>query len=149
MEFSRLQAQAEDRERKVAETAWEVATAKNVALSEYQHADEFEQVCVDNYEEGVRTFMYNVWCEHPKWDLSFLGEAAREMITEFNVPPGTPLNDRPVEFMPLADQSPQVADQPPQVINEDFPAVYDGGGGGADEDGEVVSSEDHPSGRLN
>ena len=25
--------------------------------------------------------------EHPEWDLSFLGEAAREMVAEFNAPP--------------------------------------------------------------
>ena len=57
--------------------------------------------------------MYNVWREHLDWDLSFLDEAAKEMVAEFNVPPETPLNDPPAEFVPLADQSPQVADQPP------------------------------------
>ena len=102
--------------------------------------------------------MYNVWRKHPEWDLLFLGEAAREMIVKFNVPPETPLNDPPTKFVPPADQSPQVADQPPQVINEDFPAINVGGGSGANEDDEVVqinnpvvvlSSEDHPFGCLN
>ena len=67
---------------------------------------EFEQVCADNYDDGVRAFMYNVWREHPEWDLSFLGEAAREMIAEFNVPPETLFNDPPAEFVPPANQSP-------------------------------------------
>ena len=80
MEVSQLQARAEDVKRKVAESAGEVAAAKTVALSAYQSSAEFEQVCVDNYDEGVWAFMYNVWREHLEWDLSFLGEAAREMI---------------------------------------------------------------------
>ena len=84
----------------------EVVAAKVVALSEYQSSAEFEQVCGDNYDEVVRAFMYNVWCEHPEWDLSFLGEAAREMIAEFNELPETLLNDPPAKFMPPADQSP-------------------------------------------
>ena len=82
--------------------------------------------------------MYNIWREHPEWDLSFLEEEAREMVTEFNAPPKTPLNDPPAEFVPFTDQSPQVADQPPQVIDEDSPAVNAGGGGGVDEDDELV-----------
>ena len=57
--------------------------------------------------------MYNVWCEHPEWDLSFLGEAAREMIAKFNAPPKTPLNDPLIEFVPPADQSLEVADRLP------------------------------------
>ena len=63
--------------------------------------------------------MYNVWRKHLEWDLSFLEEAAREMVTEFNTPPETPLNNPLAEFVPLADPSSQVADQAPQVINED------------------------------
>ena len=79
------------------------------------------------------------------------------MIAKFNAPPKTPLNDPPAEFGPPAEQSPQVADQPLQVINEDTPAVDVGGVAGADEDDELVqidnlagvlSSEDHPPGRL-
>ena len=102
--------------------------------------------------------MYNVWRDHLEWELSFLREAAREMIAEFNVPPETPFNDPLAEFVPPANQFSQVANQTPQVINEDSPAVNTDGGGGADEDSEVVqidnptgvlSSEDHPSGRLN
>ena len=103
MEVSRLQARAEDTERKVVVTAEEMVAAKTMALSEYQALVEFEQVCGENYNEGIRAFMYNVWCEHPEWDLSFLGEAAREMIAEFNEPPETPLNNPPVEFMPPTD----------------------------------------------
>ena len=79
------------------------------------------------------------------------------MIAEFNVPPETPLADLPTEFMPLADQSPEVAGRPPQVINEDSLAV-NASGGSADEDDEVVqidkpagflSSEDHPPNHPN
>ena len=65
-EVSRLQALVEDTERKMVEVAEEVATAKAVALSEYQSSVEFEQVCGENYDEGVRAFMYNVWREHPE-----------------------------------------------------------------------------------
>ena len=83
------------------------------------------------------------------------------MVAKFNVPPETPLNDPPVEVVPSTDQSPQVADQPPQLINEDSLMVNaggGGGGGGANEDDEVVqidnptgvlSSEDHTPGDLN
>ena len=80
------------------------------------------------------------------------------MIAKFNVPPETPIIDPPAEFMPSADQSPEVADRPPQVINEDSPMVNASSGDGADEDDEMVqidnpvgvlSSEDHPSSRLN
>ena len=119
---------------------------------------EFEQVRVDNYNEGFRAFMYNVWREHPELDPSFLGEVAREMIAEFNALLETPLNNPPAEFVPPTDQSPQVADQPPQVINEDSPATNAGCGGRADEDDDLVqidnpagvpNSEDHPSSRLN
>ena len=90
------------------------------------------------FEDGVRTFTYNVWRENPEWDLSFLGETAREMVAEFNAPLETPLEEPPVEFVPAAGQSPQVADSPPQVINEDSPAVSAGGDGGVDEDDEVM-----------
>ena len=44
----------------------------------------------------------------------------------------------PEEFVPLTDQSPEIADQPPKVINEDFTAVIADGDGGADEDDEVM-----------
>ena len=82
--------------------------------------------------------MYNVWHKHPEWHLSFLGEPAREMIFEFNAPPETPLNDPPVEFVPPANQSPKVADWPPQVINDGSPAVNASGGSAVDKDDEVV-----------
>ena len=58
MEVSRLQARAE--------VAEEVATTKAIVLSEYQSLAEFVQVCRENYDEGVRAFMYNVWREHPE-----------------------------------------------------------------------------------
>ena len=134
-----------------------VAT-KAMALSEYQSSVEFEQVYGEHCDEGIWAFMYNVWHEHPEWDLSFLWNVAREMIAEFNAPQKTPLNDPPAEFVPLADQTLQVADQPSQAINEDSPAVNADGGGGVHEDDELVqidnpagvlSSEDHPPSRLN
>ena len=83
MEVSRLHARVEDAKRRVARVPGEITAAKIVALSEYKSSAEFEQVCANNFDEGVRTFIYNVWHEHPEWDLSFLGEATREMITEF------------------------------------------------------------------
>ena len=64
MEVSWLQAQAEDAERKVAGFPGEIVASKTMALSEYQSSAEFELVRVDNFDEGVRTFIYNVWCEH-------------------------------------------------------------------------------------
>ena len=63
-----------------------------------------------NFDDGVCTFIYNVWHDHPEWDLSFLREAAREMVAEFNALPETPIADPLAEFMPSADQSPEVAD---------------------------------------
>ena len=57
-----------------AEAAEEVAAAKAMALSEYQSSAEFKQVCGEQYDEGIRAFVYNIWREHPEWDLSFLGE---------------------------------------------------------------------------
>ena len=135
-----------------------MAATKGITLSEYQSSVEFKQVYEGQYDEVIQAFMYNVWRAHPEWDLSFLGQAAREMVTYFNEPPETPINDAPTEFVPFTDQSPQVADQPPQVINEDSPTVNASGGGGADKDDEVVqinnpvgimSFEDHPPGNLN
>ena len=66
MEVSRLQARAEEVERKVAEDTKEMVAAKTVVLSEYQSSAEFEQVYADNYDEGVQEFMYNVWHEQPE-----------------------------------------------------------------------------------
>ena len=80
MEVSRLQARADDAERKLAEVPEEIAAAKTAALAKYQSLAEFEQVQTENFEEGVHTFIYNVWREHLEWDLSFLGDAAKEMI---------------------------------------------------------------------
>ena len=68
------------------------------------------------------------------------------MITEFNALPKTPLTDLPAEFVPLAVQSPEVVDRPPQVINEDSLAV-NVDGGAADEDDKVVQT-DNPAGIL-
>ena len=99
MEVSWLQARAEDAERKVAEIAGEIAAARTVALFEYHSLAEFKQVCANNFDEGVHTFIYNVWREHPEWDLSFIREAAREMIIEFDAPPETPLAYLLVEFI--------------------------------------------------
>ena len=62
----------------MAETTGEVVVAIIVALSVHQSSAEFEQVYADNYDEGVQAYMYNVWHEHPEWDLQFLGEAVKE-----------------------------------------------------------------------
>ena len=66
MEVSQLHAGAEDAERKVAGVHGEIAAAKTAALSEYQSSTKFEQVRADNFNEGVSTFIYNVWYEHPE-----------------------------------------------------------------------------------
>ena len=147
MEILRLTARAEGEERKLAEVPQEIAAAKTAALVEYQSSAELEQFRRDTFDEGVRTFIFNVWREHPEWDLSFLGLAAVETVAEFNAPPETPLEKPPAEFMPPADQPPQAADLPPQVINEDSVATSAGGDGGADEDNEVMEV-DNPAGVL-
>ena len=54
------------------------------------------------------------------------------MVTDFNAPLETPLAEPPVEFVPPTDQSPEVTDRPPQVINEDSTTVT------ADGDGELM-----------
>ena len=69
------------------------------------------------------------------------------MEAEFNEPLETPLEEPPEEFVPPADQSPQAADRPPQVINEDSVTASTGGDGGADEDDEVMEV-DNPTGVL-
>ena len=69
------------------------------------------------------------------------------MVAEFNAPPETPLADPPAEFVPSANQPPEVADQPPQVINEDSTVVTASGGGGAKEDDEIMQI-DNPAGVL-
>ena len=87
MEVSRLQVRAEDTESKVARVTKEITEAKTMVLSEYQSLAKFKQIYANNFDEDVHTFIYNIWHEHLEWDLSFLGEAAREMIAEFNAPP--------------------------------------------------------------
>ena len=67
------------------------------------------------------------------------------MVAEFNAPPETPLADPPAEFVPPTDQSPEVPDWPPQVINEDSPTIIAGGGGRADEDDEVMQIDNPTS----
>ena len=69
------------------------------------------------------------------------------MVLEFNAPLETPLAEPPAEFMPPANQSPEVANRPPQVINEDSIVVTAGGDRGADEDDEVMEV-DNPAGIL-
>ena len=59
-------------ERKVVGVPREIAAAKTVALSEYQSSAVFEQVRADNFDEGVYTFIYNVWREHPQMGPIFL-----------------------------------------------------------------------------
>ena len=145
MEISRLQARVDHEERKLAGVLEEITATKTMALAEYQSSAEFEQVRNENFDEGVCKFIYNVWRKHPKWDLSFLGETAR--VAEFNPPLETLLVDPPAEFMPLVDQSPEVADRPPQVINEESTTVTAGGGGEATEDDEVMQI-DNPTGVL-
>ena len=69
------------------------------------------------------------------------------MVAEFNAPPETPLEEPPAEFVPPDNQSPQVANRPPQVFNEHSIAASAGGDGGADEDDEVMEV-DNPAGVL-
>ena len=114
-------------------------------MAEYQSSAELEQFQCDTFDEGVRTFIFSVWREHPEWDLSFLGPAAVETVAEFNAPPETPLEEPPVEFVPPADQSPQAADLPAQVINEDSVAASASGDGGVDEDDEMMEVDNPAS----
>ena len=67
------------------------------------------------------------------------------MVVEFNAPLETPLEEPPAEFVSATDRSPDVANSPPQVINEDSIAVSAGGGGGADEDDEVMEVDNSAS----
>ena len=67
------------------------------------------------------------------------------MVATFNAPPETPLAYPPVEFVPPADQSPEVIDRPLQVINEDSTEVTAGSGGGAEEDDEVMQIDNPAS----
>ena len=145
IEISRLQARADNVKRKLAGVPKEIGAAKTAALAEYQSSAKFEQVREESFDDGVRTFIYNVWHEHPEWDLSFLREAAREMVAEFNAPPKTPLADPPAEFVPLVDQSPEVTDQPLQVTNEDSTTITAGSGGGVEEDDEVMQIDNPAS----
>ena len=79
-ENSSLQAKAEATERKAMEAEEKVAMASSLTTFICQSSLEFHQVKKAQFDEGVRAFMYNVWREHPEWDLSFLGEAARDMM---------------------------------------------------------------------
>ena len=69
------------------------------------------------------------------------------MVAEFNTPLEAHLAEPPVEFVPPANQSLEVANQPPQVINEDSAAATPSGDGGTDEDDEVIKV-DNPVGVL-
>ena len=60
IEISQFQARAEDVERKLVEVPEEIATAKTVALAEYQSSAKFQQVQGESFDDGVRTFIYNV-----------------------------------------------------------------------------------------
>ena len=66
IEVSYLQARAEATNRKAAEITEKVVVAKAIAFSEYQSSAKFEQVYGENYDEGIRAFIYNVWREHPE-----------------------------------------------------------------------------------
>ena len=77
----------------------------------------------------------------------FPWSAVVEVVAEFNAPPETPLEEPPDEFMPPASQSPQAADCPPQVINEDSVAPSASGDGRVNEDDEVMEV-DNPAGVL-
>ena len=66
MEISQLQAWVEDAERKLAGVPEEIAAAKTTTLAEYQSLAEFKQVQGESFDDGVHTFIYNVWREHPE-----------------------------------------------------------------------------------
>ena len=57
------------------------------------------------------------------------------------------MGEPPTEFVPPANQSPEVTGGPPQVINEDSTAVIAGGDGGVEKDDEVMEV-DNPAGVL-
>ena len=66
MEISQLQARADDSERKLAGVPGVIAAAKTGALAEYQSSVGFQQVQGESFDDGVRTFIYNVWRKHPE-----------------------------------------------------------------------------------
>ena len=139
-----MQARADDAKRKLVRFPEEISAAKTVALAEYQYSAEFEQVWEEIFDDGIRTFIYNHLARASGMG-PFLGEAAREMVAVFSVPPETPLTNPPTEFVPLPDQSPEVADRPRQVFNKDSTAVIAGGGGGAEEEDEVMQIDNPAS----
>ena len=69
------------------------------------------------------------------------------MVAEFNAFSETSLEKPPAKFVLAANQSPDVDDRPPQVINEDSTAVSTGGNGGVEKDDEVMEV-DNPAGIL-
>ena len=60
MEISQWQAWAEGVERKLVEVPKEMVVAKTTTLAEYQSSAEFSQVKGESFDDGVRTFIYNV-----------------------------------------------------------------------------------------
>ena len=64
MEISQLQARAEHAERKLAGVPEEIVAAKTTTLAKYQSPTEFKQVQGESFDDGVCTFIYNVWQEH-------------------------------------------------------------------------------------
>ena len=52
--------------------------------------------------------MYNVWREHPEWDLSFLGEVAMEMVAEWTFPFVTPIEEPSGDLALPAEPAPPV-----------------------------------------
>ena len=66
MEISQLHALADDTERRLAEIPREIIASQTAALAKYQSSVEFSQVQDEGFEDGVRTFIYNFWHEHPE-----------------------------------------------------------------------------------
>ena len=64
MEIFQLTTQAEDTERWLAEVPKRIDATKTTTLAEYQSLAELGQFQSEGFEDGVRTFIYNVWREH-------------------------------------------------------------------------------------
>ena len=93
----------------MAEAEEKAETVAALVVSEYQSSAEMQQVKDTNFDEEVWSFLYNVVTERPEWDLSFLEEAAVQIIVEWNAPT-IPRDEPPADPTPLANHPDQVID---------------------------------------
>ena len=61
MEISRLTALVENTKKRLTEVPQEIVAAKTAALADYRSSSKLEQFRRDTFDDGVRTFIFNVW----------------------------------------------------------------------------------------